>query len=66
MGKGSKSRITDKKAFDINYENIELRPRWTYCMSCGDSISSHDLEYHFDGFNFYPDGHVEHKICNFN
>lgn len=54
MGKGSKSRITDKKAFDANYDEIQWLPG-IECFDCGAIIKKENLETHPENYIVYKD-----------
>lgn len=60
------SMINSKKYVE-NYDEIDFRPRNSYCCECGASIKQEDLESRPDLYLKYEDGHIAHKIgCNFN
>ncbi len=66
-GKGSKSRITNHRLFNNNFECIEWRPKGSYCLNCGSSIHPETIKRRPDLFIKNADGSIEHKNeCNFN
>jgi hypothetical protein len=62
-GKGSKSRITDKKKFDAHFDEIEWRSKKDFCADCGQTFESYDATYKDDAGNYY---HVDECYTNYN
>ena len=66
-GKGDKRRKESFGLVQKNWDEIDFRPRNSYCFECNSSIKPADLKENPENYIFHKDGYVSHKNgCNFN
>ena len=59
--------VISTSTYRAGYDEIDFRPRNSYCFECNSNIKLTDLKEKPENYIFHSDGHVSHKNgCNFN